>query len=61
MDYSTKFDTIKTGWSIVNVEVSRFLKSLSLKSDFVLASFADPDEILHSVHGIARDMEIWMI
>ena len=55
MDYSTKFDTIKTGWSIVNVEGSRFIFFFkkSLKSDFVLASFADPDEILHSVHGVA--------
>ena len=52
MEFLIKFDTVKSGWSIVYIEVSqvKFLKkNLSLKIDFALANSADPDEMLHNV------------
>ena len=50
MGFSIKFDTDKSGWSIVYIEglqVTFFLKLyfLSLKIEFVLANSADPDEM----------------
>ena len=46
------FDTVKSGWSIVYIEgiqviiLKRNIVFISLKIDFVLASSADPDEML---------------
>ena len=51
MEFSIKFDTVKSGWSIVYFEgsqviISKHIVFLSLKIDFVCANSADPDEIL---------------
>ena len=51
-----KFDTVKSGWSIVYTEGSQVIispkknefLSLTLEINFVLANSADPDEMLHS-------------
>ena len=51
MEFSIKFDTVKSGWSIVYIEESQDIISkkniifLSLKIDLVLANSADPDEM----------------
>ena len=57
MDFSIKFETFKSGWSIIYIEGSKviFPKNvvfLSLKIDFVLANYADPDEMSPS-YGIS--------
>ena len=51
MEYSIKFDTVKSGLSIVYIEglqiiTSKNIAFLSLKTDFVLINSAGPDEIL---------------
>ena len=56
MEFSIKFETFKSGWSIIYIEGSKviFPKKcvfLSLKIDFVLANYADPDEMSPS-YGI---------
>ena len=50
MDFSIKFDAVKSGWSIVYIEGSQGIISQNLKIDFVLANSADPDEMPHSYH-----------
>ena len=46
MEFPIKFDTFKSGWSIVYIEGSQvIIVFLSLKIDFVLANSADPDEM----------------
>ena len=52
MEFPIKFDTVKSGWSIVFIEGSQviILKKCYIsfsKIDFVLANSADPDEMLH--------------
>ena len=52
MELPIKFDTVKSGWSIVYIEgsqviISKNIEFLSLKIDFVLANSADPDEMPH--------------
>ena len=51
MECSIKFDTVRSGWSIVYIEGSQVIiskKYLSfLKINFVLAKSADPDEMPH--------------
>ena len=52
MEFSIKFDTVKSGWSSVYIEGSQVIIStkivfLSLKIDFVLANSVNPDEMLH--------------
>ena len=51
MELPIKFDTIKSGWSIVYIEGSEVIISqkyiFSVKIDFVLANSADPDEMQH--------------
>ena len=54
MEFSIKFYTVKSGWSIVNIEglkvrISKNIIFLSVKIDFVLANSADPDEMLHFI------------
>ena len=51
MEFSVKFDTVKSGLSIVYIEGLQIKTSiniafLSLKTDFVLINSADPDETL---------------
>ena len=54
MDFSIKFDTVMSGWSIVTIEGSQaniFKKTiafLSLKIFFVLAKSENPDSMLQS-------------
>ena len=53
MEFPIKFDTVKSGWSIVYTEGSQVIIEkknvfLSLKIDFVLANSADPDEMPHN-------------
>ena len=54
MDFSTKVDTVKSGWSIVYIERSQVIFStnknifLSLMTNFVLANNAVPDELQHN-------------
>ena len=50
MEFSVKFDTVKSGWSITYIEGSQVMCSkhiafLSLKTNFVQANSADPDDI----------------
>ena len=50
MEFSIKFVTVKSGWSIICIKGSQVIISknivfLSLKIDFVLANSADPDEM----------------
>ena len=50
MEFSVKFDTVKSGLSITYIEGSQVMCSkqiaiLSLKTDFVLANSTDPDDI----------------
>ena len=51
MEFSIKLHTIKSGWSIVCIDVSQVItskkKSFSLRINFVLANSAGPDEMLH--------------
>ena len=51
MEFSIKFDTIKSGWFNVYFKWSQVTVSktvfLSLKIDFVLANSADPYEMPH--------------
>ena len=48
MNFSIKFDTVKSRWSIVYIEgLQVIINFLSLKINFVLANSADPDEIPH--------------
>ena len=55
MEFPIKFDTVKSGWSIVYIEGSQVIISkkytlfLSLKINSVLANRADPDEMPHYV------------
>ena len=54
MDFSIKFDTVKSGWFIVYIEglqdkISKNIVFHSLKIDFVLANRAVPDEMPRSV------------
>ena len=53
MEFPIKFDTVKSGWSIVYIEGSQIIifKTIiifSLKVEFVLANSADPDEMPHN-------------
>ena len=45
MEFPIKFDTVKSGWSVVYIEGSQVI--ISLKIDFVLANSEDPDEMPH--------------
>ena len=54
VEFSTKFDTVKSGWSIVYIKGLHVIIStkktthktfLHLDIDFVLANSADPDEM----------------
>ena len=49
MEFAIKFDTVKSGWSIVYIEGYnlKIYIFLSRKIYFVLASSADPDEMPH--------------
>ena len=48
MEFSIKLHTIKSGWSIVySYSFQTIFVFQSLKIDFVLASSADHDEMLH--------------
>ena len=52
MEFPIKFDTVKSGWSIVYIEGSQVLISkniifLSLKISYVFPNSADPDEMQH--------------
>ena len=52
MEFSIKFDTVKSGWSIVYTEGSQVIISpktyfFSLKIDIGLANNADPGEMPH--------------
>ena len=52
MEFSIKFDTVKSEWSIIYIEGSQviiFKKYciFSMKIDFSLANSADPEEMLH--------------
>ena len=47
MEFSIKFDTVKSGWSIVyfeglQVSITKKFRILSLKIDLVLENHADP-------------------
>ena len=53
MEISIKFDTVKSGWSIIYIEgsqviIKRNVVFPSLKIDFGLANSANPDEMLHN-------------
>ena len=53
-DFSTKFDIVKSGWSVVYIEgshvvISKCIVFLSLKTDFAVANSADPEEMPHHV------------
>ena len=58
MKFSIMFETFKSGWSIIYILRGQrlyFPKNvafLSLKINFVLANYADPDEMLPS-YGIS--------
>ena len=50
MEFSIRFDTVRSGWSIVYIEgpqviISKKIVFLSLKIDFILANSADRDEM----------------
>ena len=50
MAFSIKFNTIKSGWSIVYIEANKVIITknidfLSLKINFVLANSVHPDEM----------------
>ena len=52
MDFPIKFDTVKSGWSIVYIEglqVNIIHVFHSLKIDFALANSADPGEMQHYI------------
>ena len=54
IEFPIKFDTVKSGWSIVYIEGSQVISSQknifhSLKIDFVLANSTDPDKMLHLI------------
>ena len=51
IEFPIKFDTVKSGWSIIYIEgpqviISTKIVFLSLKIYFVLANSVDPDEML---------------
>ena len=48
MEFSIKFDTVKSGWSIVYIYGLQIIIS-SLKIDFISANSTDPDEMLSYV------------
>ena len=53
MDFSIKFDTFNSGWSIVYVNGSKVIISkeefyFTLKIYFLIANSPDPDEMPHS-------------
>ena len=55
MEFSIKFETFKSGWSIkIRLYFPKNVVFLSLKIDFVLANFydADPDEMSPS-YGVS--------
>ena len=65
MEFPIKFETFKSGWSIVYIEGSEAIiskkkkKFLSLKIDFVLANSADSDEIsAFHLAGFPQALEI---
>ena len=50
MEFSIKFNTVKSGWSIIYIEwlqaiISKIITFLSLKINFILANSADPDKM----------------
>ena len=46
MEFSIKFETFKSGWSIIpRLYFPKNVVFLSLKIDFDLANYADPDEM----------------
>ena len=52
MEFSTNFDTVKSGWSTINIERSaynflKYIAFLYLKIDFVLAYSENPYEMPH--------------
>ena len=55
MEFSIKFDSVKSGWSIVYIEglqdtiLKKILYFFLWRFDFVLANSADSDEMLHYV------------
>ena len=54
MEFPIKFDTSKSGWSIVynegsQVIIFKIIVFISLKIDFVLANSVEPDEMTHYV------------
>ena len=59
MKFPVKFETVKSGWSIVYIEGSQ-VTLLSLKIDFDLANGADSDEMPHyaafhhGLHGLPK-------
>ena len=46
MEFSIKFDTVKSGWSIIYIEGLHLIIKKKYMIDFVLANSADPDEML---------------
>ena len=63
MEFSIKYDTVKSGWSIVDIEGSQVIIKkkqhiFSVKIDFDFANSAEPDEISHyarlGVSGLQR-------
>ena len=66
MEFPIKFDTVKSGWSIVYTEgsqiiISKIIIFLSLKIDFGLANNADPDEMMHYARlGLILQQLIWV-
>ena len=47
MKFPIKFDTVKSGLSIIYIEGSQVIFCFYLNIDFVLANSADPDEMSH--------------
>ena len=61
MELPIKFDTVKSGWSIVYIEgsqiiISKYIVCLSLKIDFISAKSADPDEMPHDAAFIRSSL-----
>ena len=55
MNFPIKFDTIKSGWSIIYSERSQviiFKMYFFLKIDFVLANKADPDKVPYYAYNL---------
>ena len=62
MEFSTKFDTVKLGLSIVYIEGSQVIKKnvfLSLKINLVVANNADPDEMPAAFSGISSGSSLF--